>query len=220
MASIGAIAILGQVATVLVALLAVSAPIRGETVEILRNGDVSSWKERRFAGNTVYEAVHIDGQTVLRASSAGHASGLFRKIRVDIRKTPILDWTWRVCEALGPVDERTRNGDDYAARVYVIHSRPLLFWRTRALNYVWSGSAPRGATWPNAYTRSVRMIALRSGNGEAGRWVSERRDVRADFGRFLGRTIRFIDAVALMTDTDDGGGRAVAHYGDIRFTSE
>ena len=61
------------------------------------------------------------------------------------------------------------------------------------------------------------MVALRSGSAEAGRWMQERRDVRADFQRLFGTDITRLDAVALMTDTDNGGGEARAWYGDISF---
>ena len=61
------------------------------------------------------------------------------------------------------------------------------------------------------------MMALRSGTAEAGRWVEEKRDVRADFRRLFGEDIDTLDAVALMTDSDSSGQTASAWYGDIRF---
>ena len=54
----------------------------------------------------------------------------------------------------------------------------------------------------------------------AGQWVGERRDVRADFRALFGEDVRSVDAVAIMTDTDDTGGAATAYYADITFTSE
>ena len=191
-----------------------------ESVAILQDGDISSWKERRFRGSTVYKNLTLDGRRALRASSKASASGFFLKVRVDLEKTPILHWSWRVEVALNELDERTRTGDDYSARIYLIRKHPLLFWRTIALNYVWSSSQPVGATWPSAYTNNVRMVAVRSGNSEAGLWIDERRDVRADFRTLFGRHVRYIDGIAVMTDTDNSGGTAVAYYGDIRFASE
>ncbi len=210
-----------RIARMLVTVVAaVSGIASAESVVILQDGDISSWKEKRFKGSTIYETVAFDGRTVLRAASNGTASGVFRNVRIDLRKTPILRWSWRIEKPLDPVDERTRNGDDYGARIYVIRKHPLLFWKTRALNYVWSSSLSKGADWPNAHTRAVHMVAVRSGTSEAGRWMDERRDVRTDFRDLFGRHVRHIDGVALMTDTDNAGGAAVAYYGDIRFASE
>lgn len=208
-------------ARVLVVALAAASCLAGaESIAVLKNGDISSWKERRFQGRTVYSTVTLDGRTALRASSNGSASGLFRRTRIDVEKTPILLWNWRVEEDPGSIDERTRKGDDYSARLYVIRKHPLFFWMTKAVNYVWSSSLSKGETWTNAYTNSVRMVAVRSGTGEAGRWIHERRDVRADFLKLFGMRVRYIDAVAVMTDSDNSGGNAVAYYGDIHFASE
>ncbi len=62
-------------------------------------------------------------------------------------------------------------------------------------------------------------MALRSGTKDAGRWVGEKRDIRADFRQLFGEDIAHIDAVALMTDTDNRGQSATAWYGDIYFTA-
>ena len=191
-----------------------------ESVEVLRNGDISGWEEKVFKGETSYETVRQGGRIVVRATSRGTASGLYLQRRIDLDKTPILRWSWRVDATLGDIDERTRAGDDYSARVYVIRSHPVFLWRTRAVNYVWASTMTAGATWPNAYTDSSRHVAVRSGDALAGRWVEERRDVRADFRELFGKSVRYLDAVAIMTDTDNTGGAAVAYYGDIAFTSE
>lgn len=204
----------------LLLLLFAPASAAAEDVAVLRDGDVSAWEEKVFSGKTAYERVSIEGRTVLRATSRGSASGLFHEQRIDLEKTPILEWTWRVEGTLGDIDERTREGDDYPARVYVIRSDPVFVWRTRAVNYVWASTRAAGETWPNAYTGNSRHIALQSGDARAGRWVTERRDVRADFRTLFGREVRYVDAVAIMSDTDNSGGAALAYYGDITFRSE
>ena len=201
--------------------LAVGWGIAGaDGVEVLRDGDTAGWEEKVFEGRTLYETVSQDGRTVVRATSRGTASGLYLRRRIDLDETPILRWSWRVERTLGDIDERTRAGDDYSARVYVIRSHPVFLWKTRAVNYVWASVQPEGATWPNAYTDSSQNVAVRSGDTHTGRWVEERRDVRADFRALFGESVRHVDAVAIMTDTDNTGGDAVAFYGDIDFTSD
>ena len=191
-----------------------------ESVAVLRDGDLDGWEEKVFSGKTEYETLQVDSRAVVRATSRGAASGLFRKQRIDLEKTPILEWTWWVEGTLGDIDERTREGDDYSARVYVIRSDPVFFWRTRAVNYVWASTRKVGESWPNAYTDGARHIAVRSGDEHVGRWVEERRNVRADFRTLFGRDVRYVDAVAIMSDTDNTGGSALAYYGDIIFRSE
>ena len=191
-----------------------------ESVAVLRAGDIAGWEEKVFSGKTAYETVRLDGRTVVRATSHGTASGLYLRRRIDLDETPILRWTWRVDATLGTIDERTRAGDDYSARVYVIRSHPVFLWRTRAVNYVWASTRSPGETWPNAFTDASRHVAVRSGDTQAGRWVAERRDVRADFRKLFAESVRHVDAVAIMTDTDNTGASAVAYYGDITFSSE
>jgi hypothetical protein len=190
-------------------------------IAVLSSGQIAGWEVKKFKGETRYEAVSLDGRRVLRAESAGSASGLVRKIRIDLRQTPYLNWSWRRENALAENDEQSKVGDDYSARVYVIIEKGLMFWRLRSLNYVWARTSLQGQSWPNVFAgRSVVMIAQRSGAAEIGEWHREKRNVRMDIQRYFGEDASRLDAVALMTDTDNAGGRAVAYYGDIYFTAD
>ncbi|HAS50890.1 MAG TPA: hypothetical protein DCS21_03795 [Gammaproteobacteria bacterium] len=181
-------------------------------------GDLRDWQTKSFKGETRYTFDEQNGRQVLFADSQGAASGLYREIRINLQRTPWLNWSWRVDQVLSGLDERSKPGDDYPARVYVVASGGAAFWKTRSLIYVWSSHQPVGATWHNAFTSNARAIALRSGTEDAGRWVSEKRNIRADFRQLFGEDLDDIDAVALMTDTDNSGQSATAWYGDIYFT--
>ena len=206
------------------ALLAVStlAGAADETLAIGRfsAGDLKDWQTKSFQGETRYTFDENNGQRALFADSRSAASGLYREIQVDLNRTPWLRWSWRVDRVLSGVDERAKTGDDYPARVYVVVSGGAAFWKTRSLVYVWSSHQPVGATWDNAFTRNVQVMALRSGMKDAGQWVSEKRNIRDDFRQQFGEDIDYIDAVALMTDTDNSGQRATAWYGDLYFTAQ
>jgi hypothetical protein len=117
-------------------------------------------------------------------------------------------------------DGRRKEGDDYAARIYVVFPA-FFFWNTRSLSYVWANRVPVGEMWPNAFAgKAVTMIAVDSGGAKAGQWVGHRRDVRADFRRVYGEDPPALGAVAVMTDSDNTRGRAVAYYGDISLSPE
>ena len=56
---------------------------------------------------------------------------------------------------------------------------------------------------------------METGDGKAGTWVFEDRNVYVDYRMLFGEDPPPMGAVALMTDTDNTGGEAVAFYGDI-----
>lgn len=197
----------------------------GETDNRLLLGDFSAgsleqWESKNFKGETRYQVVQLDDVKVLKAESSASASGLFRKQTIDLRQTPILHWRWRIDKRLEKIDEQAKSGDDYSARVYVVVSGGLAFWRTRALNYVWAENTPKGKIWPNAFAGNhAMMIAIRSADDELGTWYEEKRNVLADLKQQFGEDIQAIDAVAVMTDTDNAGGSALSYYGDIYFSA-
>lgn len=183
---------------------------------------------------TEYRLVARDGQVVIRAVSDGGASGLVRRVNIDPTEYPILEWRWWVSNTLEGGNARVKRGDDYPARLYImfdyqglgffdrmrLRTLRLLGYDeipTRALNYIWASSVPRGQMLPSAYTDWVMMVPLRSGEQDAGQWVREIRNVVADYGAAFGGTPPRINGVAIMTDTDNTGGSATAYYGDIVF---
>ncbi len=184
------------------------------------SGELADWQEKSFSGHTGYRIVTEQGRQVLRADSHAAASGFVRKVRIDLYQTPYLNWSWKLKAPLTGLDEQTRNGDDYAARMYVIVNSGWRFWKSRALNYVWSGSQPTGSSWPNAFSGQTVMLAVESGATHAGQWRSYKRNIQQDLKTYLGNTPRYIDAVAIMTDTDNSGKSAMAWYGDIWFSSK
>jgi len=184
-------------------------------------GDLSQWQSKSFKGETRYQLEPLDGTTVLKAESSASASGLFKELRIDLRKTPFLNWRWRIENRLGKINEQSKAGDDYAARVYVVISGGLAFWRTRAINYVWASTSPKGKIWPNAFAGDhAMMIALRSADDRTGEWYSEKRNILDDLRQQLGEELTYIDAVAIMTDTDNAQGKVTAYYGDIYFSQQ
>ncbi|MFU8858474.1 MAG: DUF3047 domain-containing protein [Deferrisomatales bacterium] len=199
--------------------LAVAAALadpRTLLVDDFEDGLRSGWKERSFEGHTLYEVVSDGGNRVLRAESRGTASGLFYELSFDPREYPILTWRWKVENLVEASDPTRKSGDDYPARLYVVFPH-WFFPRTRSLNYIWATDFPVDRPIPNPFTANAMMIAVRSGPGDVGRWVEERRDLVADFRAAFGTDPPRAGAVAVMTDTDQTGERAVAYYDDIRL---
>ncbi len=184
-------------------------------------GNLDGWQEKTFKDRTFYRFVKDNNTTVLQADSHSNASGLVYNQSVDLTKTPVLHWSWKVSHSLGNLDDRTQSGDDYAARIYIVVSGGLAFWNTRSLNYVWANSIPEQTAWPNAFAgQNVMMIAQQSGNEKAGQWIHEQRNIRQDFKQFFHEDIKTIDAIAIMTDTDNSSKQVMSWYGDIYLSTQ
>lgn len=187
----------------------------------LAPADIAEWQTHSFSGETRYELVDTaEGAAVHARCTDGNGSGLVLARDIDLRETPILEWRWRVGNVHEGLDAHSKEGDDYAARLYVVDEHRVLRWRTRALNYVWANEQPVGSDWPNPFTDRAHMIAVASGAPDDDGWHSQRRNVREDFQRHFDRDVEQINAVALMTDCDNGGDVAEAWYGTIRLLPE
>jgi hypothetical protein len=180
-------------------------------------GNLEGWEAKEFKGKTVYSLVDDKGRTVLKADANATASGLFKKVEIDPRTRQTIQWSWKVNRVLDKGDARTKEGDDYPARIYVVF-KGAVFWKTTGLNYIWANRLPQGDAVPNAYAKkNVIMLAVESGPGKLGQWVSEERNVFEDYQRLFGKEPPKIEAIAVMTDADNTGESVTAWYGDIIF---
>jgi len=202
----------------------------------------SGWEAltfRKVTQLTRYSVVPDGEAWVLRAESNAAASALYRRLDLDPVAYPRLTWRWKVQSVLVKGDARRKEGDDYAARLYVAFkyepARATVWEKAKygayrlvygvdppvaVLNYIWDNRLAPGTTLHNAYTDRAKMIVLRSGPTEVGRWMTESRNVLDDYRRLFGAEPPRIAGVAVMTDTDDTGEHAVAWYDAIAFKRE
>jgi len=187
---------------------------------------------------TTYRLRVWDGVAAVEAHAVKSMALLARPVDIDLVKTPMLCWRWRIDAPLKNADMTTKAGDDYAARVYLSFEVPpdTLGFGTRmalglarslrgnvvpdaAINYIWDNRHPVGTWQPNAYTDRARMLVLRTGTANVARWVTERRDVSADFQQAFGHAPAKMTGLALASDTDNTGESAHAGFADFRFVS-
>ncbi|MBI5446315.1 MAG: DUF3047 domain-containing protein [Deltaproteobacteria bacterium] len=189
---------------------------RSLRIDDFEHGLRKGWGVKRFKDATVYTVVREGSGHVLRAESNAAASALIFKIEYALDEYPILTWRWKVENTISGGDETRKSGDDYAARVYVVFPG----WvpsKTRSVNYIWANRLPRDAHAPNPFFAGAVMLAAESGPARVGTWVTERRNVLQDYRRIFGEDPPRAGALALMTDTDNTGGSAVAYYDDSRL---
>jgi ABC-type molybdate transport system substrate-binding protein len=198
----------------------------------------SGWKPLTFKKvprHTSYELVRDDTGIVVKARSESSASGLIKEIKINPTEYPIVRWRWKAENLLQKSDVRRKEGDDYPARLYitfeydpdkVAFTKKLKYKAGQvifgaipigALNYIWDGTSPAGTIVDNAFTDFAKMIVVRSGPADLGRWVQEERNVYEDYKKAFEEEPPMINGVAIMTDTDNTKEAATAYYGDIQF---
>ena len=185
---------------------------------------------------TQYRLVGTSEGTALEATADRSASGLYRRIRIDPKSHPIVEWRWQVVQPVAGADARIPAREDSPARLVISFHGDInrLDFQERItlrlykgltgqtlpyamLMYIWAGSLPVETTIPSDHTAKIQMVVLPSGPAHVGQWVQFRRNVLADYRRVFGEEPSDIVAVGVMTDSDDTGQQGLALFGDIRF---
>ena len=98
-----------------------------EKIEVFKfnEEELQTLKVRKIKKLTDYSIGSNENGNYLKAEAEGQASGLGKEIKIDLNKTPFLNITWKVEKNLFGINERSKKGHDYAARVFVIKKTGL-----------------------------------------------------------------------------------------------
>lgn len=205
----------------LLILLLVSAHVEASDNELhlgrFSAGDMTGWKEQTIGllkPKTSYALIKDNDKQVLIARSKKSASGQIYTLKLDTKEYQTLKWSWKIDHTIKKGDERSKDGDDFAVRLYVLFPRGF-FLKTRAICYVWANKLPKGEHVASPFTPNVITVAEDSGEELAGRWTFHQRNIHEDYRKFFGEEPPMLGAVALMTDSDNSAESAVGYYGDI-----
>ncbi len=194
---------------------------------LLIEGNLDQWRGVKWMGETQYQPImDMEQGVVLRAESVSSASGYEYTRRINLNKTPVLQWQWTaeitpyvmvmgddgIEHKSNEFDERTQQGNDFVLRLMV--SRKPVFGEAKSIHYVWSHSQPVGSSWALDDNNKVMVV---SGNGQTTmKWQTLHRHLQKDWQLLFGEVIDEIDSITFMTDSDAIKGHAVGYYGDMR----
>ena len=187
-----------------------------------------------------FSLVADEGKTVLRVDADNSAGSLGLPLTTSSSGANAqVEWRWKVNRILDKADMATKAGDDFAARVYVFFDVPMESLSftdrtklrlarmiagtdvpTAALCYVWDNTHRVGHTQWSPYTNRVRMVVLQSGAANVGKWMTESRDVAADFRAAFGFDAPAVTGVAVGNDTDNTSERVTTWYGDVTINNK
>ena len=182
--------------------------------------EFDSLKIRKIKKITTYSLGSNEKGNFLRAEAEGVASGLGKEILIDLNKTPFINITWKVEKDLKGINERSKKGHDYAARVFVIKKTGKTALSNRAINYVFSSNEKVGEYWKSPFTKKSIDYVLSTTLENTNEWVTVKSNVKEDFKKLHKLDVQELDGLALMTDTDNSKIKAISYYQNIYFSSE
>ena len=177
-------------------------------------------KIRNAKSETNYSLGNNENGNFLRAEAENAASGLGKEIRINLNKTPFINITWKIEKDLKGINEKTKKGHDFAARVFVVKKTGLTALSNKALNYVFSSNNSINESWRSPYTKSSIDYVLSTTKINLDEWVTVKANVKEDFKKLHKLDVKELDGVAIMADTDNSKMKAISYYQNIFFSSE
>ena len=177
-------------------------------------------KVRKVKKETTYTLGSNENGNFLKAEAEGKASGLGIEKKINLLKTPFINITWKVEKDLFGIDEQSKKGHDYAARVFVIKKTGTTPLSNRAINYVYSSNNEVDKYWRSPFTKRSIDYVLASTKNNLNEWVTVKANVKDHFKKLHMIDVNEIEGVAIMTDTDNSKKLAIAYYQNIYFSSE
>ncbi len=185
--------------------------------------ELSQLKVRKVRGadnKTIYSIGSNENGNYLKAVAENAGSGLGKEIKIDLNKTPFINITWKIEQDLSGINEKTKKGHDFAARVFAVKKTGATPLSNRAINYVFSSNVEVGENWPSPYTKKSIDNVLSTTKENLNKWVTVKANVKEDFKKFHDLNVDELDGLAIMSDTDNSKLTSVAFYQNIYFSKD
>ena len=177
-------------------------------------------KVRGADNKTIYTVGINENGSFYKAVADNAASGLGKEVKIDLNKTPFINITWKIEKDLPGINENTKKGHDFAARVFAVKKTGATPLSNRAINYVFSSNNEIGFNSTSPYTKKSVDKVLASTKNNLNEWITVKSNVKEDFKRFHDLDVNELDGLAIMSDTDNSKMIAVAYYQKIYFSAE
>jgi len=177
-------------------------------------------KVRGADNKTVYTVGSNENGNFLKAVADNAASGLGKEVKIDLNKTPFINITWKIEKDLQGINENSKKGHDFAARVFAVKKTGATPLSNRAINYVFSSNSAVGQSWPSPYTKKSIDNVLATTKDNLNVWVTVKANVKEDFKKFHDLDVNELDGLAIMADTDNSKMKSVSYFQNIYFSAD
>ena len=177
-------------------------------------------KVRGADNKTVYSVGSNENGNFLKAVADNAASGLGKEVKIDLNKTPFINITWKIEKDLQGINENSKKGHDFAARVFAVKKTGATPLSNRAINYVFSSNSAVGQSWPSPYTKKSIDNVLATTKDNLNVWVTVKANVKEDFKKFHDLNVNELDGLAIMADTDNSKMKSISYFQNIYFSAD
>jgi len=209
-------------AIVLAASPVAASPAQSPVGEDFEHGVPSGWATEglgpRPDKGRLEDAQETGGNHFLRISTDGSFYSFGIDTPFDPEQYPVLTWRWRVDRMPQRADISTRNGDDAAARLFVVFRDAAHPSTTRKLEYVWDTAHPAGSIIPDPYSPdTTKALVLESGSEKLGQWVPEKVNLVSDYQRAFGTGPGRVKTIAFASNSEETHSATVADFDDLQI---
>jgi hypothetical protein len=214
----------------------VSSPSAADDRPVLFREDFSTldnWKPFFFPkikSHSTYSIERDGDKHVLRTESNASASAIVYKDAFVVSDFPKVKWRWKIRNVYTKADARSKDGDDYPIRVYIMFeydpekagtldhikygiAKSLYgeYPPHSSLSYVWSSKDDPETFLVSPYTDKAMMVLLEKGPAKAGVWVDEGIDILVDYQKAFKTKPPARARIAIMNDSDNTGESSVSY---------
>ena len=171
----------------------------------------SGWRHRKFWTRTPMTMAFAvkDSVPSMRFETHDSASMLFRSVDIDLAAYPILAWRWFIeLPIRSLLDERTREGDDHPARLFL----RFLTDRgdKRAMEVIWGNRLKLG---DYKYIGGFPHFVADAGEDRIGRWLDEKIDLARVYAEiWKDAAPAHVTDIAVFCDSDDTHTASVSYF--------
>lgn len=195
--------------------------------------DLKNWDALYFPkikNHTLYTIESQGDEKYLKAESNASASGLVYRREFHVYEYPRIAWRWKISNVYQKAAPRTKSGDDYPIRIYVMFKydpekasflekiqyelAKRLYSKyppQSSLNYVWANREYKESFVVSQYTEKTVILFLAMGSRNVGKWQYEDVHIVEDYEKAFRVKPPPIASIGILNDSDNRGEGSVSY---------
>ncbi len=197
---------------------------------------LENWEPFTFPKIKEHSTYTIVEPHILKTESKASASAIIYKEQFNVYEYPFVEWRWKVENVYKKGNAKTKKGDDYPLRVYIVFKydpkkagfRQKLKYKAAktlygeypphsSLNYIWANKEYEKGILTNTYVDEAKMILLQEGDSNVNTWQVEHVNIPNDYRRAFGKDPPEIASIVIMNDSDNTKEQAVSYVDYIKI---